>query len=213
MIVQTSTVAAVVISAFHRDAFTIAHTGQKASESMRRKLATLLITKYGKATSTKDADGKDVLSGGPSFEAYREDHAALKALAAERKLKDNQYVRKAYAHAVKATYGALPVSMDAAAVLKRAQRDAAAAAAPAATVGAPAGETQEKPASESEQLEQLITRIGVFKALEACIAILAADDSTKGNAVHMKAQAKKAAEAAAKANKPAANDDQQRKAA
>jgi hypothetical protein len=195
--IKVSTKAAVVITAFHQDVFNTSLTGQRASETMKKKLSALLVSKYGQPTIGKDANGKETRSGGPSFEAYRADHAALKHLAeVVKKLKDNQYVRKAYAHAVKTLYGAIPESQDAAAVAKRAQRDAKAAlakAAAAAPTGAPAGETQATQPNEDEQIEQVIARLGYFKCMDALIRIAAADEKTKAQAVHFEKMAKKLA--------------------
>jgi hypothetical protein len=97
---------------------------------------------------------------------------------------------------VKTLYGAIPESQDAAAVAKRAQRDAKAAlakAAAAAPVGAPAGETQATQPNEDEQIEQVIARLGYFKCMDALIRIAAADEKTKAQAVHFEKMAKKLA--------------------
>jgi hypothetical protein len=48
--------------------------------------------------------------------------------------------------------------------------------------GAPKGQTQEHPVSPSENIEQVITRLGVFEVLEGLTRILAADKSTELNA-------------------------------
>lgn len=184
--VRVSTAAAVVITAFHRDVFTIAQSGHRAADTMAKKMQALITSKYGKLA--------------PTFEQYRADRAALRELAKDKKLADDQWMRKPYCAALKAVFGALPESQDAAAIQKRAQRDAAKASAKtsAPTAGAPAGQTQDHAPSESEQIEQLVTRLGLFKTLDACMRILEADDATKAVVVHMRKQAAKAAELAAK---------------
>lgn len=201
--IKVSNAPAVEVTAFHKDAYSIMRTGLNAQQTLRVKLAALLETRYGKPIIGKDADGKETRSGGPSFEQYRADNAALRQLAADanpvKGADVGQYVRKTFAAVVKAHYGALPVSMDAAAVQKRAQREAAEAAkkaaAPApAPVGAPAGETQaDRAPNEAEQIEQIVTRLGPLKTLDACIRILLADESTKGTAVHLQKMAAKIA--------------------
>lgn len=204
--IKVSAAAAVAILPFHKDVFAICRVGVNAQQTLRAKLAQLLTTRYGAPVIGKDSEGKETRSGGPSFEQYRADSAALRQLAADAKpvkgADVGQYMRKAYAHAIYSLYGALPVSQDAAAVAKRAQREAAAAVkaaqAPAAPVGAPAGETQEKPVSEGEQIEQIVTRLGLIKTMDACIRILSADDSTKPQATHFRKMLDKLIKDAAK---------------
>lgn len=200
---------AVEITAFHRDVLAIARTGHNAAETMARKMQALLVSKYGQPVISKGDDGAETRSGGPSFEQYRADRAALKQLAADKGLADDQWLRKPFCAAVVALYGKLPesqspealrkaqerkVAQEAVAALRKAQGTAAAPAAPAAPVGAPKGETQDRAPSETEQLESLITRIGLFKTLDACIRILAADESTQAQAAHLAKMAQKAAE-------------------
>lgn len=190
--IKVSTVKAVEVTAFHKDVYAVCKTGLNGQQTMRAKLAALLITKYGQPVIGKDAEGKETRSGGPAFDAYRADNAALRQLAANASpIKGGdvgQYVRKMFAWSVNALYGSLPESQDAAAVLKRAQRDAKAAAKkatnPAAPVGAPSGETQEREPSESETIEAAITRMGLIKTMHGCFNILKADDKTKAQAVH-----------------------------
>lgn len=146
---------ALVITTFHRDLFNAQVAGMKATGTMQAKLAALIASKYTVA---------------PTFEQYRADQAALAEIAKEKGLKDNQWVRKPYALAVKAAFGALPVSQDPAAIAKRKARGPAKEK--AATV----------PKRGAEDLEALIARVGVFKVLEACTRILEADDSTKSQA-------------------------------
>ena len=180
--IRTSTRAAVEVTAFHRDVFAIAQTGHRAAETMDKKMRALLTSKYGTTA--------------PTFEQYRADRAALRQLAADKKLADDQWVRKPYCAAVKALFGALPEAQTPEAIAKRQQRDAAktAAKATAAPVGAPAGQTQDRQPTEAEQIESLITRIGLIKAADAMVRILKADDRTKAQAVHLEKMLAKVAQ-------------------
>ncbi|PFH12862.1 hypothetical protein [Burkholderia sp. JKS000303] len=200
MIVHTSIATPVEVLPFHKSAYDIVAAARKAEQTMAAKLCVLLTSRYG-----------DTM---PTFAQYRADHDALAELAKAKGLTDNQWVRKPYAAAVIATYGALPVSMDAASVTKRAQRlaelepqaqkayaDAKQAAidagksAPIAeaiaqhavktskkaatpSAGAPKGETQVHPVSQSESVEQFVARVGIFTVLDACTHLLAAERKT-----------------------------------
>jgi len=191
----------VAVLAFHNDVFACARTGHTAQQTMAKKMQALLISRYGDAlidSSDKDHWGKPCAAGGPSYEAYRNDQAALKLLAEQKGLADNQWVRKPYAAAVKALYGALPIAMTAAAIAKRAEREAVAVhtETTVSKAGAPKGETTERVPSEAETIEQVIARIGIFQCLDACVRILASEKQTKVNAQHMAAMVK-AAKAAA----------------
>lgn len=197
------------VTAFHRDVFAILGRAHTQTQTTAQRMAVLLATKYGKAVPVKDKDGHDVLSGGPTFEQYRADQAALREIATERKLKDAQWLRKSYAKAVRETYGSLPVAQTAEAIQKRAQRAAAeankrAAAGnpPAPTAGAPAGQTQEHAPSPSETIESLVTRLGLFNTGFAIVRILESDDSTKGQAVHLRKVLQTAQDAYTKAHNP-----------
>lgn len=197
------------ISAFQRDVFAVLSRDHTQTQTTAQKMATLLATKYGKPVLGKDADGAETRSGGPTFEQYRADQSALREIAAERKLKDAQWLRKSYAKAVRETYGALPVAQTAEAILKRQQRAAqeaikrqAAGNPPAPTAGAPAGQTQEHAPSPSETMEQLVTRLGLFNTGFALVRILESDESTKGQAVHIRKMLEKAQDAYVKARNP-----------
>lgn len=216
MSATTSTKATpVIVLDFHKDVLTIARTGHNAQNTMARKMADLLVSRYGKPTSTLEVDGfgKPGAVGGPSYESYRNDQAALKQLAADKGLADNQWVRKPYAAAVKALYGALPVALTAEAIQKRAQRDAdnalkaANAQAAAQKAGAEKGETTDRQPSAQETIEQIVARIGVFECLDACVKILQSDKTTASSATHINAMLKAAKAAtsqpAAKARKAA----------
>ena len=122
----------------------------------------------------------------PTFAQFQADRAALKTLAAFKGLVDDQWVRKPYNVAIKALYGALPVAMTAAAILKRDQR-ALKPPKVAAPVGAPKGETAKRDPSASEQAEQLIAKIGVFETMRAIAAILKAEAATATDAKALEA--------------------------
>lgn len=202
---------------FHAAVFAVARTGHNAGQTMARKMAELLISRYGACKfDPKDerfgkAEHVGADAGGPTHESYRNDQAALKLIAEQKGLADNQWVRKPYAAAVKALYGALPIAMSAEAIQKRAQREANEAARKLAEAAKPAGapkdETTERVPSESETIEQVIARLGVFQALDACVRILNSESSTKAQAAHMAAMvkaAKAAAQAPAKKQRKAA---------
>ncbi len=158
---KLATSQAVVITAFHKDVFAAAIAGRKATETMQQKMASLLKSKYGETM--------------PTFAQFKGDRAALKQLAADKGLADDQWVRKPFNAAVKALYGALPEAQTAAALAKRKVRDALGKS----KAGAKKGETAPRRQSEPETLEQYITRVGVFKVLQQCALILECDDSTK----------------------------------
>lgn len=203
-VIKTSTKAAIEILDFHRDVFRIAQTGQRAVQTMASKMETLVTSRYGTTC--------------PTFAQHRADIKALDQLARDKGLTDGQWMRRPYNAAIIALYGALPVSMAPDAVAKREQREARdkivkAAIAKAKAeqtmqakvnpVGAPAGETQERQPSEAEQLEQLVTRCGVFETLYACLRILDSDESTHAQVVHMRKMADAAKKAADKATQAA----------
>lgn len=196
---------------FHRAIFDACRTYQQRAQGFGKAVRALLVSRYGEPTLGKDKDGKETRSGGPDFAAYTADQKAFAHLARERKLTDNQWYRKCYAKAVRELYGALPVSMDAAAVAKRAQREAAEAnkrAAegnpPAPTAGALKGQTQDHAPNPAETLESLIARVGLFNAGFAIVRIMEADDSTKATAVHLRAMFEKAQNAYVAAHNPQA---------
>lgn len=99
---QTATAAEAVATAsvqttdYHKSIINALQAGKKASETMQQKLEALIRSKYGDCM--------------PTIVQYTADQSALKLLADQRGLADNQWVRKPYALAVRAVYGALPVS-------------------------------------------------------------------------------------------------------
>lgn len=216
-IIKTSTAKAktVEVLPYHRDAFQIARTAAQSAKRNAERMVNLAVSRYGAAV--KDAAG--VLSGGPTFEQYRADRAALAYLARDKGLEDKELQRaiyRPYADAIKATYGALPEAQTAEAIAKRAKRAAEEAILKAARErgelagddnGKDAGKApregaNERTATEQETVESIVTRVGLMQCLTACINILEADDSTKAQAVHLRKMAAKAAEALAKGKAP-----------
>lgn len=138
MIVKTSAKPApttVEIKPFHKDVAAACFAHVKAGDTMRIKLANLLTSRYGECM--------------PNIAQYTADQAALAELAKAKGLVDNQWVRKPYAAAVRALYGALPVSLNQESLAKAAtRRDAGQAAAHAKTLE----ENKDKPQHVREAL-------------------------------------------------------------
>lgn len=111
----------------------------------------------------------------PSYDQFRADRAALKAIALNHGLVDDQYVRKNYNKAITALFGALPVSMAASAVAKRAQRPDV----DPETRKEPAKREVEKVSSEADAVEAYIAKIGIAKVLMAASRILKASRLTQ----------------------------------
>lgn len=211
-VIKTSTKPAakkIEASQFHQDIAKAAMHGIKTNETVAQKTEALVRAQYGEPTLAPSAGnfGKPGAAGGPTYKQYKADLKVLTLLAKQRELASPQWLVRPYGAALKKLYGALPVSMDPAAVAKRAQREAAeaqrkaaeaqvAAALSAAGPGAPQGKTQERTPSREEQIEAVVARLGVFETLAACIHILEADDATKAQAVHMRKMADKARNAA-----------------
>lgn len=168
----------VEITPFHRDLFTAMETAHKEHGTMLTRMQALLKSKYGETM--------------PTWMQAKGDRQALKALADERGLADDQWLRKPYNLAVKALYGALPESTSASAEAKRRMRDAGIKVTQV-KAGAKKGETAPRRTGDPETLEQYITCIGVWKVLEQCCVILECDDSTKDVAEKVRADTKKAA--------------------
>jgi hypothetical protein len=156
-------------SKFHAEIVAAASVGLKANMTVLAKMEALITSKYGKVA--------------PTYEQFRADHAALGELAKEKGLKDSQWVRKPFNCAVKSLYKALPESQSVAALAKRALREKEGKTKP----GAVKKVTGTRAPSHAETIEQFIARVGVFKVLDACTAVLAADDSTKATADTLKA--------------------------
>jgi hypothetical protein len=168
----------VTVTPFQSNLFKIAF-GQaekvsKAQDNMQTVLKTALAMQYGDTA--------------PTYKQFQADRAALKVLALEKGLVDDQYIRKAYNGAINGLYGALPVAMTEAAVAMREMREKMAAELRAKqeaallagtpvpktlkTVGAPKGETIERNPNAGETIEQLIARVGIFATLNALTKIL-----------------------------------------
>lgn len=170
----------VEVTTFHKDVYSAINTARtavdKAQGSMQQKLANLLRSKYGTTM--------------PTFEQFRADRAALKELATQKGLADDQWLRKPYNAAVHLLYGALPEAQTAAAIAKRALREANEKAGvttvkagkkvetPANKPGAQKGTTAPERTSAVETIEQYITRVGLWQVMDACARILNADKST-----------------------------------
>jgi hypothetical protein len=165
-----------VITPFHKSLFAEIEKGRKATGTMIERMSALLKSKYGETM--------------PTWLQAKEDRSALKSLGEEKGLVDDQWLRKPYNAACHAVYGGLPVSTSAAAKKKQAK---AGTPVKAGKSGAPKGETAPRRQSEPESIEQYIARIGVYKVLEQCCAILEADESTKEIAQAIRADAKRAA--------------------
>ena len=203
-VIETSTKAAVEVLPFHLSVYKIAQTGQRAEQTMAQRMQALVTSRYGETA--------------PTFDQHRADLKALDQLARDKGLTDGQWMRRPYNAAIVALFDKLPEAQTPEAIAKREQRaardkvvkeaiakaKAAGTIAPVgAPVGAPAGETQERAPGEGEQLEQMVTRVGVFECLYACLRILASDKTTEAQAVHMRKMADKAKDESAKADKAA----------
>lgn len=106
----------------------------------------------------------------PTYDQFWSDRDALEALALERGLVDDQWVRKPYNMAIKAVYGALPVSTTAAAVAKRAVRPEAQAR-PTQPVGAKIVKVS-MPKDAETAVRQMLDHYGMAKVLIAFSTIL-----------------------------------------
>ena len=192
----------VVVSKFHQDVYAACSRAHSVQLTWSARMVALLTAQYGAAKLVKklvNGSEIEVPTGGPNFDQYSADQSALREIAVQRKLKDNQWPRKMYAKAVRSTYGALPVAMTAEAIQKRVQRASADAAKrqsaanpPAPTAGAPAGQTQDHGQNPAEIAESIAARVGVYPMMYACLRILESDESTKVQAVHMRKMVDKA---------------------
>jgi hypothetical protein len=112
----------------------------------------------------------------PTYEQFWADRDALKALAKDKGLVDDQWVRKPYNMAVKAMYGELPVSTTLAAVAKREARPEAAKPTPAA---APTKITKVAMPKDAETaVRQMLEHYGFARVLIAFSTILAEHKET-----------------------------------
>ena len=140
-----------------------------AIDSTREVIASMVREHYGKTA--------------PTFEQYTHLQGAMHLMSLDAGY-TGQMMRKHIAHAVKSAYGALPVSMSAAAIAKRAQRPAKTAkpAKPAPIKPAEAFQAGVAYAQGSESIEQFIARVGVVATLSALNRILECEESTKSAA-------------------------------
>ena len=159
------------------------------ADSKTAMLSTLLQAEYGDT--------------GPSFEQYRKLQEALKLQALDAGF-TGQAMRKHCAKAVKGLYGELPVSSDAAAIAKRAQRiknakvtrDEGKADIGGDTLpGNTSPEARRNPGPK-ETIEQFIARVGVTATLNALAKILETDSQTKLDAIALRAMVEHVAKAA-----------------
>src|SRR5258707_5807258 len=103
-IIHAATGKEIVITAFHKDLFSILNTGLKGKQTMAKKTIALVTTKYG-------APG---LGEMPTYEAYTNDVDALGKLTLDAGLsKESDHFQRAYREALITLYKALPVSMEA----------------------------------------------------------------------------------------------------
>lgn len=119
----------------------------------------------------------------PTFAQYRALQEAILLQAIEAGF-TGQAMRKHVAAAVKAAYGALPVSDSPAAIAKRAQRPGKASKAPSADTlsDEPSQGAGMRMPSKEESIESFIARVGMVAALAAAMRILDAVDETKAEA-------------------------------
>lgn len=171
------------ITPFQQDLFNAAYKGaeaiNKAVESNRAQMRKLLLDQYG--------------STAPTWEQFRADRAALKILAAQKGLVDDQHVRKPYNAAIVDLYGALPESQSEAAIAKRAERDAKGVSikAKGGKAGAVKGDTAARNEGAPESVEQFIAKYGITQVLQAAARILAEKRESKLDATTLQAVAKK----------------------
>ena len=199
-VIKTSTKAAVEVLPFHLSVYKIAQTGQRAEQTMASKMQALVTSRYGETA--------------PTFEQHRADIKALDQLARDKGLTDGQWMRRPYNAAIVALFDKLPEAQTPEAIAKRAQRaqrdavvkDAIAKAKQSGAIapaGAPAGETQERAPSETEQTEQVVARIGVFECLYACLRILDTHEAMHAQVVHLRKMTDATKKIADKADKAA----------
>ncbi len=108
----------------------------------------------------------------PTYDQFKADRTALRVLSLERGLVDDQYVRKVYNAAVIGLYGALPLCMSKAAMIKR-EADA--------KLGKGKGcakSKQVKAPSPIDDIGQFIAKYGTAKVLMECAKILATSKQT-----------------------------------
>lgn len=182
---MSKAIATIEVSPFQRSMFDCVTSTRRAVDKAHINMATrmqeLIKSKYNAVM--------------PTWEQFRADRAALAAMAKDKGLVDDQWIRKPYNTAIHALYGALPESQSIAAIAKRKQ---AAMRSPiilatVASPGAVEGVVGARNASAAEQIEQMVAKFGVWDVLKACTKILATDTDTKEAAAALGVVCKKAA--------------------
>jgi hypothetical protein len=171
---------ALVITPFHKDVAkamdVAANVIDKANGVLGARLKALLASKYG--------------VNAPSYEQFRSDRAALASIAKDAGMASDQYYRKAYNAAIVASFSALPVSQSAASIKARAKALAAGKGkgqGKKGKAGAVKGETAARRPATAETIEQYVARVDPWKVLAICVRILESDESTKTQALAIKA--------------------------
>ena len=166
IVVKAPRAAHVVISPFHVALYNAAEKAAsalcQAVESQRAIMARMLRAQYGEVA--------------PTYAQFRGDRDALRVMALDRGLVDDQWVRKPYNASVISLYGALPVSDSPAAQAKRAQRPVVVKG--KAKPGAVKGDTSERAPAEPATIEQFIAKHGAGKVLAELAKILATKKDT-----------------------------------
>jgi hypothetical protein len=176
IVVKVPRAAHVTISPFQVKLFDVAFRSAKAlcdaTQSQRQVMRDMLKSQYGDTC--------------PTFEQLRSDRDALRVLALERGLVDDQWVRKPYNAALIELYKALPVSMSPAAILKRAQRpDVVKAAA-----GSKKNVVKASDPAAVDTVGQFIAKFGTAAVLLELAKILATERTTALDAKTLQAVAK-----------------------
>lgn len=117
----------------------------------------------------------------PTYDQFWSDRDALKLLAQEKGLADDQWVRKPYNSAVKALYGELPVSTTLDALAKRAYRPHADKATGKAGMAPPRPKLVykvEMPKDAIAAVRQMLARYGFAQVLVAFATILGENRET-----------------------------------
>lgn len=124
----------------------------------------------------------------PTYEQFWADRDALKSIAQEKGLVDDQWVRKPYNMAVKAVYGELPVSTTIAAISKRAVRPAAKTSS-AAAINVKQNTRNVKvnmPEDAEAAVRQMLAHYGMARVLIAFSTILAEHKETMREATRVR---------------------------
>lgn len=128
----------------------------------------------------------------PTYDQFWSDRDALKAIAHERGLVDDQWVRKPYNSAVKVLYGELPVSISLEAVAKRAYRPEVGkgrVAARPSKASLKLAYKVEMPKDAAAAVRQMLDRYGYGAVLAAFAQVLAEHRETAKEARRVEALA------------------------